>query len=392
MTNYYHVLGLSEDASHAEIKSAFKRLAVKYHPDKHPNDPSMEEKFKEINLAHQILSDEYQKARFDLKLKYRQFDDHHTRTYQAPNTDYWKNKSRVKYAQAPIDYRKNAIATAYAFGISFLIALVVMTGLWAKEKYDDYKLEVRLAERRSSYVDAKKHFEAGEYFKAFEIMNSLQFFRKEEWDMKVFKNTMMDQIIDEGNYQFASNNYHKSIELYELVKEFAPDLSFYEAWQNLSEAYMHTGQPEKALQVMNEYLVGEVEIFETLVKIARIQNEELNQPEEALDHLLLAHRLAVKRYKSFYGEGYPLVINEKHVPASHFYMYTYLANIYNTLGDHNMAIKASDWNKYVWPDSAISYITSAEAHLALGREREACIEYGGAKDRGWTGQTPSICR
>ena len=63
MVNYYHVLGLTEEASPQEIKAAFKRLAVKYHPDKHPNRPEMEEKFKEINQAHQVLSDPYEKTR-----------------------------------------------------------------------------------------------------------------------------------------------------------------------------------------------------------------------------------------------------------------------------------------------------------------------------------------
>lgn len=73
MVNHYHILGLNEDATPLEIKAAFKRLAVKYHPDKHPGRLEMEEKFKEINAAHQILSDPYEKARFDLKLKYQQF-------------------------------------------------------------------------------------------------------------------------------------------------------------------------------------------------------------------------------------------------------------------------------------------------------------------------------
>ncbi len=71
MTNYYHVLGLSENATQAEIKAAFKRQAVKFHPDKHPGKPEMEEKFKEVNQAYQTLSDQYEKARYDLKLKYR---------------------------------------------------------------------------------------------------------------------------------------------------------------------------------------------------------------------------------------------------------------------------------------------------------------------------------
>lgn len=394
MTNYYHVLGLSENASPAEIKAAFKRLAVKYHPDKHAGRPEMEEKFKEINVAHQVLSDEYEKARFDLKLKYQQFSQSQARpySYQPPSSTAWKNQARRSYASGRVDYRQNAIATAYAFGITFLIALLVMTGVWIKQSYDDHQLEKRLAERRSTYLEAKEFFEAGEYKKAFEIMTSLKFFRTEERDMKIFKSTMLDQIVEKGDRAYRSGNYVKAITLYELVQEFAPDLPFYELKQKLAESYRQNDQPDMAIEILEEFLVSEYETIGSLVKIAEIERDEKNNLNEALDRLIIAHRLAIKRYKRFYGDGYALVINEKYLPKSHFYLYTNLADMYFRLEDYEMAIKAADWNKYVWPDSAISYVTSAQAYEAMGNRTQACIEISGARDRNWQGTSPTYCR
>lgn len=393
MTNYYHVLGLSEDATQEEIKSAFKRLAVKYHPDKHPERPEMEEKFKEINQAHQILSDEYEKARFDLKLKYRQFSQSESRpyTYRPPQADQWKRNNRTRYASGGIDYRQNAIATAYAFGITFLIALVVMTGVWIKQSYDDHQTEKLLAERRNTYAEAREFFEAGEYKIAFDLMTSLNFFRREEQDMRDFKNSMLDNIVTKGDLEFDQENFVGAIALYELVQEFSPDLPFYELRQKLAEAYKKTNQPEKAIEILKNFLVGEYEIIASLVKIAEIQRDELNNPEEALDHLLIAHKLAIKRYKTFYGKGYALVINEKYVPKSHYDLYTALADLYVELDDPEMAIKAADWNKYVWPDSASSYVTTAKAYLSLDQRNRACQEFSGARERNWTGETPNYC-
>jgi molecular chaperone DnaJ len=61
----YEVLGLERNASEAEIKSAFRRLAALHHPDKNPEDPGAATRFKECNLAHQILSDPQKRAAFD---------------------------------------------------------------------------------------------------------------------------------------------------------------------------------------------------------------------------------------------------------------------------------------------------------------------------------------
>ena len=63
--DYYEVLGVKKDASAEEIKKAYRKSAMKYHPDRNPGDKEAEAKFKEIGEAYEVLSDEGKRARYD---------------------------------------------------------------------------------------------------------------------------------------------------------------------------------------------------------------------------------------------------------------------------------------------------------------------------------------
>lgn len=64
-TKYYDVLGVAPDASDATIKKAYRRMALQYHPDRNPDKPDAEEKFREIAAAYEVLSDAEKRQTYD---------------------------------------------------------------------------------------------------------------------------------------------------------------------------------------------------------------------------------------------------------------------------------------------------------------------------------------
>ena len=209
MASYYQILGVSEHASQAEIKIAFKQLAVKYHPDKNQSDPGMEELFKEVNHAYQILSNPYEKARYDIKLKYGTYQPNHTPS--PPRYAPGRKGGRTQYSEPKVNYRENWIATAYAWGFTFIVAIVIMGIVGIKNYFDEIKREELLAQRRLEFEDVKKLYASGQIRQSLELINGLGTFFEPEKDMAIYKDHMYDSLLLNGNTSYFDQDFKNAI-------------------------------------------------------------------------------------------------------------------------------------------------------------------------------------
>ncbi len=91
MEDLYEILGVAKTASQSEIKSAYRKLAVKYHPDKNPGDKAAEEKFKKITAAYDVLSDETKRRQYDSYGSYATSDAYGSQNTGAYGSYNWGN-------------------------------------------------------------------------------------------------------------------------------------------------------------------------------------------------------------------------------------------------------------------------------------------------------------
>lgn len=388
MIDHYQTLGITEQASQAEIKAAFKKLAVQFHPDKHGGLPAMEERFKEINEAYQVLSNPYEKARYDLARKFGQATTPHS-PYDEPPSRPYRRPSRP-FVSPEINWKENWIATAYAFGFTFLMAAIVMSGIGIKDYVDNMRLEEKMAQRRSQFEKVKDSYAHGQVEAALTSLNDLGFFRDGEQDMKAFKEHLYVDFLDKAERNYRSGVYEDAIYYFELIRDYGPRTT-YILQQHLADAYHQTGNLENSIQIYNELLVTKYSLLDSYMALAFIYHLDLHQPHEALKYYEQANEQAIKMYQTLYGNAYPLVLNSRVIPQEHYLLYTGLAKAYLETGNPERAVKATKWNISIWSDSMDNYLSAAEGFHQIGQSRQACLMLDEAKRLGYLGELGFEC-
>lgn len=390
MSNHYHTLGVSESASLADIKAAFKVKAIQLHPDKHAGNMEMEELFKEVNHAYQVLSNPYKKARYDIQLKYGQeYTSHQQYHYERPA--YTQPRSRPSYAEPQINWRENWIATAYAFGFTFIMAAIVMSGIGIKNYIDTKALENLLTERRATFREAQLNYRNGQIEPALISLNGLGVFRESEGDMEEFKKELYVEFVDRAETKFNKGIYDDAIYYYELIENYGPRNPLM-LKEHLAYSYRANDQPGKAIKKFTELILADYRKMECHLAIAVIYHKDLGDPQTSLPYYESASDYAIERYKSIYGTAYPLVLNGEYLPPEHYYLYTGLAQVLLETGNPEKAIKATKWNVNMWPDSADNYLTAAKGLYAIGEYDKACNSLSIAKALGSHEITGFNCR
>ena len=371
MVNYYQILGVAENASIDEIKAAFKKLAVQFHPDKHQGDTSMEDIFKELNNAYQVLSNPYKRTRYDMSLKYGHFEPPTQTTYRPPP----RPPFRPPYVKKQkFTSRENLQATFYAFLFAFTVALFVKTGIWVNDYVKELELKKVLAERRETFNTAKDEYRQGRLAQSLRIMDDMGRFMRSEIDMRDYKDQLIQRIYSNANIYFEQKNYTRALKSYRTLSGH-PISSTIQFKLNRADCHKALGQIKQAAQIYNELYLSGYRNASFYYKFGKLYEESVGDYDRAIRYYEIATNLSAAEYEAIIGKAYTVVIDASMIPKNHYDLYMSLTNAYYVNEQYEKCIKFTEWTKLMWPDSAFQFHLTGKSHEILGHVDEACFDY-----------------
>ncbi len=397
MINYYHILGISRQAPSQEIKAAYRRLALRYHPDKNPDSSYAEERFKEISHAYHVLSDPVKKAQHDLMLAY---EDARTQTgapprqepYQEPgNRQAYERDRRYRqrppqswhYSQQPSDLPKryNTIATAWAFGIVFAIAVLVV----GMSSYQNYQQEQRLNEETelamSVYQKAVQFYEQENYTFALELLQTIDKQYKIPYNSGKLKHKVLQKVEEEANHYFEQENYLQAANYYQVLAEHQSSYNAF-TYARLVSSYEMIPDHVRAVQTYEKVIQAEPLTIEARNRMAAILFN-MGKYEQALKYYRQASEIVVHEYEHIYGRAYALAVNPGQTPESHYQLHCGLGQTYSSLGMYQQAEKAFKWAVFLRPEKPEAYYLQGFNYWENKEADLACEVWKKAADKGF---------
>lgn len=227
MSNYYDLLGVQKNVSYADLKSTYRKLAIKYHPDKNPGDRLSEERFKKINTAYQVLSSPAKRSRYDSTLEYQEFAAQQ-RKQQAAQPQY-KAQPRGGYASPPPPNFGEAFRSAQnredkiwknswrnlspkKFKTVFAAVLVVIFGIIGVANYvqmeqgrkaQEAKIERALFESKTK-ADIESCFVNNDFENVFFTLKSLA--RKGDYSYLIYKESIQEKVLVKSKRAITNND------------------------------------------------------------------------------------------------------------------------------------------------------------------------------------------
>ncbi|WP_275951756.1 DnaJ domain-containing protein [Fulvivirga sedimenti] len=392
MQNYYELLGISSTASDDEIKKAYKKLAIRHHPDKNDGNSAAEEKFKQINEAYQVLSNPEKRSRYDFILEYGHIAYSAFEKAQEPvrkRPPIYPRYARFKdYGGTDFGRHKEYQVDRKYFRDLFLSLglFVILSGFflgfyWLND-YISHREMLRIREESISRLnEAQEIFSRGDYRTALQEVSTLAVRIPNEERYSEARDQMLNFLRSKAADHFNEGSYDKSVETYVIVKDFEEPLNL-NTWYQIAMCEYKMGEYRKAVHALDYILIRDRNNLSLLLEIAGIYDHNLNEPTEALAYYNDAKALFKKFQATSYGEAFELVMPVDQTPDIYFELFMKRADLNSRLNNIEEAITDCNWAVFLRPTLVAPYMLRARMHLRQQDVRKACADWTKATELG----------
>jgi len=376
--DYYEILGLDPSADASQIRAAYKRLAMQYHPDHNPGDLHAEEKFKQLNEAYHTLSDSLKKSRYDSRYT----------TPESQTVYDWREENRRKYwrmQQAKQWTYKIDKEYFKIQGLAFLVFIVIAGFCFAVVHTAYFFMEQkRLAKWRADTVALKQVnalFLTGKFDDAFMMMSALQKNDPMEFRFTFAHDSLIGELRKAGEAEFKNKNFSAAIR-YFFVLERHEEPAHEETLQRIAQCQYYLGNFKEALQAMKHLHNQQPKNLQLIYEIGLINLDQLENPVEALHYFDLGKKLFKKNLSDVYGEAFMIVMDPADAPDIYFDIFEARARTNLVLKKYEDALSDCKWSVYLRPQRSESYRLRAQANIQSGNPEEVCKDLNQAKKLG----------
>jgi curved DNA-binding protein CbpA len=382
VTDYYKILGLDSAADAAQVRAAFKKLAMEYHPDRNPGNKEAEELFKIVNEAYHTLSDPLKKSRYDAHLNPNP-DPEPVYTEAA-----WREMNKRKYSRWQKAQQKKYVIDKDYFKIqalAFLVFVVIAGFCFAILNAGQYYMEQKRLKHYQANSKVLKQagmlFNEGQFDDAFTVIHSLREKDPLEYRINFLRDSLVSELRRIANRLFEEENYSAAIENYEILKKHEQPVSF-ETIRQLSICQYYLGNYAESLQGMKRLHNQQPNSLDLVYSIGLINLEKLNNPQEALHYFSMGKKLFKENLSKVYGAAFEIIMDPNDAPDIYFDIFIGRARTNILLQDFDEAATDCNWAIYLRQDEGESYKLRAVANAGARKFESVCRDIRSARGRG----------
>lgn len=395
MLDYYQILGISRSADHQQIKAAYKKLALQYHPDRNPNNSAAEEYFKLINEAHQILSNPHKKAQYDLILNFS-YQTTETKTavqnqprrktyqrtaYKRHHNQHWGFDPLPKTAP-PYKIDKNYFRVQFfSLGVVIIVAALLI-GINQFNLYLERQKEQELKEKNDRVLyQAQMLYESGKYREAFDVVNELIKKNPVDSNYPHERKKMLSALHNQTLSLYQQDEYTSAVSNLEVIRDYQRPLDL-SVWHMIADCSYKLKAYRKAVHALDYILIRDKRNIELAISIGDIYYDHLRDTVKALEYYTEAKNLFKQKQIDIYGNAFELVMPVKDTPPIYYDLFLKRGEINMAANRWSDAITDYNWAVFLRPENAPPYYLRGICKFKTGNQTNACKDWLKATDFG----------